>query len=133
VADPAIFASDGGPSIAERFHNRKVYFRPADNKRVGKLGHAAGWDLVRQRLIGEDSIPMLYVFNTARDLIRTLPALQHDSARPEDLDSTAEDHCADVLRYACASRPWIANPPATEKELTMDLLFEMRERERRFG
>jgi terminase large subunit-like protein len=133
VADPAIFASDGGPSIAERFHNRKIYFKPADNKRVGKLGHAAGWDLVRQRLIGEDGLPMLYVFATARDLIRTLPALQHDPVRPEDLDSSAEDHAADVLRYACASRPWIANPPPRETELTLDRLFEIRERERRYG
>jgi hypothetical protein len=133
VADPAIFASDGGPSIAERFAGRRVYFRPADNRRVGKLGASAGWDLVRHRLIGEDGVPMLYVFNVAKDLIRTLPAMQHDDARPEDMATDGEDHAADTLRYAVASRPWIANPPARQSELTIQRLFEFRERERQFG
>ena len=36
--------------------------------------------------------PMLLLFSTSRDLIRTLPALQHDDARPEDVDSDMEDH-----------------------------------------
>jgi hypothetical protein len=132
VADPVIFASDGGPSIAERFAGRWVYFRPADNRRVGKLGASAGWDLVRQRLIGEDGVPMLYVFNTAKDLIRTLPAMQHDDARPEDMATDGEDHAADTLRYAVASRPWIANPPQQEAKLTLERLFEEWERQRRF-
>lgn len=133
VADPAIFTADGGPSMAERFADRRVYFRPADNKRVGRLGAAGGWDLVRQRLVGEDGAPMLYVFNTCRDLIRTLPAMQHDAARPEDMDSSGEDHSADALRYACASRPWIANPKPEEKRLTLDRLFDLRAQDRRFG
>ena len=51
---------------------------------------------------------MLYVFDTCRDLIRTLPALQHDAARPEDVDTTAEDHAPDALRYGCMSRPWVS-------------------------
>jgi len=52
---------------------------------------------------------MLYVFSTCAHLIRTLPALQHDAGRPEDVDTDGEDHAADELRYACMSRPWI--PP----------------------
>jgi hypothetical protein len=36
-----------------------------------------------------------------------LPALQHDDARPEDVDSESEDHCADETRYACLSRPFV--------------------------
>jgi hypothetical protein len=76
---------------------------------------------------------MLYVFNTCRDLIRTLPAMQHDAARPEDMDSSGEDHSADALRYACASRPWIANPKPEEKRLTLDRLFDLRAQDRRFG
>jgi hypothetical protein len=96
------------------------------------LGASAGWDLVRQRLIGEDGVPMLYVFNTAKDLIRTLPAMQHDDARPEDMATDGEDHAADTLRYAVASRPWIANPPQQEAKLTLERLFEEWERQRRF-
>ena len=48
---------------------------------------------------------MLFVFNTCRDFIRTIPVLQHDPDRPEDLDTNAEDHVADEARYACMSRP----------------------------
>ena len=35
---------------------------------------------------------MLYVFSTCTHLIRTLPALQHDPDRPEDVDTDGEDH-----------------------------------------
>lgn len=107
VADPAIFAEDGGPSIAERMQRRRVSWRPADNKRVPGNGAMGGWDALRSRLKGEDGRPMLYVFDTCRDFIRTLPALQHDPARAEDVDTTAEDHSADETRYACLSRPWL--------------------------
>jgi hypothetical protein len=53
-----------------------------------------------------DGKPMLYVFETCRDFIRTVPALQHDEKRPEDLDTDGEDHIADEARYMCMSRPW---------------------------
>jgi len=67
-----------------------------------------GWDQVRARLDGDaDGKPMILFFSTCRDLIRTLPALQHDDARPEDVDSDMEDHCGDECRYACMSRPYI--------------------------
>jgi hypothetical protein len=51
------------------------------------------------------------VFEICRDFIRTVPVLQHDPIRPEDLDTRAEDHIADEARYACLSRPLIAPPP----------------------
>ncbi len=105
VLDPAAFASDGGPSIAERLG--VAGFRRADNARVQRLGAMGGWDQLRQRLQGEDGKPMLYVFNTCKDLIRTLPALQHDPDRPEDVDTDSEDHAPDECRYACMSRPWV--------------------------
>ena len=38
VLDPAAFAEDGGKSIADRVAERKVWFRPADNARVARLG-----------------------------------------------------------------------------------------------
>lgn len=113
VLDPAAFASDGGPSIAERMArgttgSNGVTFRPADNKRVSQRGAMGGWDQMRARMIGDpDGRPMLYAFSTCRDFVRTVPALQHDSAKPEDLDTDAEDHAADDGRYGCMSRPWI--------------------------
>jgi hypothetical protein len=130
IADPAIFAQDGGPSIAERFAARGVMFKPADNKRVGRTGAMAGWDLVRQRLIGEDDQPMLYVLSTCNNLIRTLPVMQHDAARPEDVDTQSEDHAVDALRYACASRPWVKTSVVERRHLSMNMLWEMREQSR---
>ncbi|MGH7745690.1 MAG: terminase large subunit domain-containing protein, partial [Candidatus Dormibacteria bacterium] len=111
VADPSIFRQDGGPSLAERMRRAGVTFRPADNTRVGKAGALSGWDQMRARIAGREGRPMLYVFSTCRDFIRTVPALQHDPDRPEDLDTRAEDHVADETRYACLARPLMARPP----------------------
>ena len=115
VADPAIFSHDGGPSLADRMAALKVYFNPADNKRVGALGAMGGWDQLRARLKGDGVRPGIYWFDTCRDSIRTLPALQADEQRPEDCDTEGEDHAADSIRYACLSRPYTAPlPPELE-------------------
>jgi hypothetical protein len=58
------------------------------------------------------------------DLIRTLPALQHDEKRLEDIDTEGEDHAGDELRYACMSRPYMRTAPVIEpmrgaNEMTM--------------
>ena len=99
VLDPSAFAESGGPSIAERINKvlidaKMAAFRPADNKRVArttgdptKSGPMGGWDMMRQRLKGIDGVPMLYVFNVCKNFIRTVPVLQHDETRTEDLDT----------------------------------------------
>jgi hypothetical protein len=112
VIDPAAYAEDGGPGIAERMFRRGLTFKRADNARVSREGHVGGWDQMRSRLVGEDGMPMLYTFSTCRDFIRTIPALQHDPDKAEDLDTTAEDHAADECRYACMSRPYTPRPAA---------------------
>lgn len=112
VLDPNAFREDGGPSIAEMMRRidgfRGPSFQRADNTRVGRLGAFTGWLAVRARLKGFDGRPMLYVASSCRALISTLPLLQHDEQRPEDLDTTGEDHAADDMRYACLARPWVA-------------------------
>lgn len=120
VLDPAAFAQDGGPSIAERIMRAGAgAWRPADNKRIGQLGHIAGWDLCRHRLDGEaPDRPMFVAFETCNDFIRTVPLLQHDVNRVEDVDTDGEDHAADDWRYSCASRPWIKPAPQGDKPIT---------------
>lgn len=120
VADPAIFAQDGGPARSEIFARHRVAFRPADNKRVSRNGAMGGWDEMRQRLVGHDGVPMLYVFSTCKDFIRTVPALPHDPDRPEDIDTSAEDHVADEARYACMSRPWVRTKEPSERQTFND-------------
>lgn len=115
VLDPAAFAEDGGISIAEAMKREGVYFKPADNARVAGRGAMGGWDQMRGRLKGdEDGNPMIVTFSTCHDSIRTIPALQHDAAKAEDLDSDGEDHAADEWRYACMSRPWVRPQPAAK-------------------
>jgi hypothetical protein len=122
VLDPAAWNVTSGPSIGETFAANKVSFHKADNKRTAKLGAMGGWDQVRARLMGdENGRPMLYVFSTCTDLIRTLPALQHDQTNPEDVDTEGEDHAPDETRYACMSRPWI---PARVQEAPPKHVFE---------
>lgn len=137
VIDPAAFQENGGPSIAERMHRcteKRVVWREADNKRVAGRGALGGWDQLRSRLVGsaqrnEDGTidwntgrPMLYFFSTCTHTIRTLPAMQHDDSRPEDIDTDAEDHAVDALRYACMSRPYLRKQPAPEQP-TEELLL----------
>ena len=98
VADPAIFAHNGGVSIAEQFQDCGVDFRRADNERI------AGWQQIRYRFAGEKR-PMLYFFKTCEHTIRQMAVIQHDKKRPEDLDTDMEDHALDETRYACMSRP----------------------------
>lgn len=120
VLDPSAFRADGGPSIAERINTALSLaartssrregigtFHHADNTRVARRGALSGWDQLRARLNGDDGRPMIYFFSTCVDTIRTLPAVQHDVARPEDVDTTGEDHAADETRYAAMSRPFV--------------------------
>jgi hypothetical protein len=107
VADPAMFAEDGGPSLAEQMARRGVVFSPADNTRISRDGKMAGWTRLRHRLDGDEmGRPMICFFSTCRNTTRTLPALQHDPARPDDVMTDSEDHLADLTRYMCAASPW---------------------------
>jgi hypothetical protein len=125
VMDPGAFQVVSGPSPGETMAKEGVFFRQADNKRIPGRGAMGGWDQVRARLKGDetsDNRPLLYVFSTCRDLIRTLPALQHDRDRPEDADSSGDDHAPDEARYACMSRPY--QPTKREPEKPKHLVYE---------
>lgn len=127
VADPAIFAQDGGPSMADRFAAKGVYFRRAKNKRTSNEAVLGGWDQVRDRLDGVDGVPMIFFFDTCFDSIRTIPALQHDPNRPEDLDTKMEDHAGDEARYSCMSQPWIAPEKSEDSDIPKDRYMESEE------
>lgn len=116
AADPSMWKEEGGPSIAERMARHRpgwdksgvwqgVYMRRADNARIN------GWDQVHSRMRGFDLVPMVYFMDTCVHAIRTLPPLQHDDIKMEDLDTEAEDHAADDVRYAAMSRPMPAEAP----------------------
>lgn len=111
VADPKIFAWESGPSIAERFSERPylINFQRADNKRTAKTGAMGGWDMVRARLKGDGTTPMIFFMENCVDAIRTLPLMEHHKLNLEDVNTDSEDHAPDEIRYACMSRPY-SNP-----------------------
>jgi hypothetical protein len=111
VLDPAAFAVISGPSIGETLVRHGASFRRADNTRRSRDKKMGGWDQLRARLKGnKDGQPMLFIADSCRDLIRTLPMLQHDAHNAEDVDTDMEDHAPDAARYACLSRPYLQRP-----------------------
>jgi hypothetical protein len=49
--------------------------------------------------------PGLFVFDTCRHFIRTVPTLPRDQRKADDVDSTAEDHIYDETRYEIMTPP----------------------------
>lgn len=100
VGDPAIWGSDGTESIGALFERERVYFEKGDHARIdGKMQmhHRFAFD--------EEGKPMLYIFSTCRNFIRTVPNLVYDETHVEDIDTDGEDHIYDMARYVCMKNP----------------------------
>ena len=111
VADPAIWDRSRGMSVEEQIRNvfGGVVFRKGDNTRLpGKM------QLHERLKFDADGRPMLYVFSTCGEFIRTIPSLVYDARKPEDIDTAGEDHIYDETRYFLMTRP-IAPRKAEEK------------------
>ena len=103
-------------SMWEIFEECGVRLFRADANRV------QGWMQVKEFLCprqGADgaSSPRLQIFSTCENLIRCLPALQHDKTDPGDCASLPHEltHLPDALRYFLRSR---ATPAKKEGERT---------------
>ena len=100
VADPAIWDAEFGESIADVAAKHQVFFSKGDHQRI------PGWMQVHYRMaFDENGFPMMYVFKNCKAFIRTIPLLQYDDHKVEDLDTEGEDHVADEVRYFLMSRP----------------------------
>lgn len=67
-------------------------------------------------MFDENGFAMMYVFSNCKAFIRTIPLLEYDDHRAEDLDTDGEDHVADETRYFLMSRPIKPRiPPAPDK------------------
>ena len=123
IADPAIWDAQTGESIAEVAAKHQVYFTPGDHKRI------PGWLQVHYRFAFDDKgFPMLYVFSNCKAFIRTMPLLQYDEHKPEDLDTDGEDHVADEVRYFCMARPIkpsVARTPDTYSRTPMAMFLDI--------
>ena len=102
VLDGSCWSKHGtGPSIAETMIRNGVRWIPADKNRLpGKI------ELHRRLAVDERTEePKLKIFATCTNLIRTLPTIPLSKTNSEDVDTKAEDHAYDALRYMCMTRP----------------------------
>ncbi len=97
-ADSAIFAVENGNAIADDMAAAGVHWERADKSPGSRK---LGWEKLRALLKGarEPDQPGLYIFETCRHFIRTVPVLPRDATDPDDVDTRAEDHVADETRY----------------------------------
>ena len=108
IADPAIFDSQTGRSIADDMEKSRIYFDKADHSRI------AGKMQCHYRLhFDEAGIPMFYCFNTCKEFIRTIPLLMYDDKKVEDIDTELEDHIYDEWRYVMME--YTLNPEQIDK------------------
>jgi hypothetical protein len=100
-ADSAIYNVTDDASIGQNMESEGVFWTLADKKAGSRKN---GWELMRDRLsaVTDHNLqdkPGLYVFETCRDFIRTVPPIPRDGKDPDDVDTDAEDHAADDARY----------------------------------
>lgn len=109
-----VSADDDSPppgSIASKY--RDVFGSAVVKARNDRL---AGVALVSDKLrVREgDGLPRLLIYSSCRNLLRTLPALPRDQRRPEDVDTKAEDHAYDALRYLLMELEGGGDQPGTD-------------------
>jgi hypothetical protein len=100
LADPSIWAAGQGShatgkSIAQLYSDNGVNWQPANNDRM------AGLEVVHDKLaIKKDGKPGIQFFSTCASTITTIPDLPYDKFKVDDVDTEADDHDYDMLRYA---------------------------------
>ena len=81
---------------ADFFTDQGLYLVKANNDRI------PGWRICKDLLYRKK----FKIFRGwADNFIRTVPQLPRSPNNPEDLDTRADDHCADAFRY-CAMHVW---------------------------
>ena len=98
LADPAIFSKIGADrSIGQIFREGGVRWQEAWNAKGSRVNGA-------QEIIRLLSEGRLKIFSSCKHLLRTVPSLPPSDINPEDVDTDAEDHAWDALRYGIMRR-----------------------------
>lgn len=118
---------DSGRSTAELFAEAGIMLTKTSNDRI------AGWRAVREWLADMvdghgQTVPRLRIFTTCTNLIRTLPAVQFDEKKPEDVATEPHEltHAPDALRGFCVFRSSPADPPPPEKMSGVEVFYDAR-------
>jgi hypothetical protein len=123
---------DVGPSIAETMIREGCKWRPSDRSPKSRVNGKL--ELHKRFSIDEKSgEPKLKIFNNCRNLLRTLPLLPTDKHNPEDVDTHAEDHAYDALRYGVMSRPLHPNSNDNDQFMKQNRENNFKPADRIFG
>ena len=99
-ADGSIFETQNGVCIAADMERAGVRWERADKSNGSRIN---GLERLRKFLKAAHTHPMeepgLFVFDTCRNFIRTVPVLPRSERNPDDIDTDAEDHIYDETRY----------------------------------
>ena len=121
VLDTACWSRTGttGPTIAETLIQSGHKLRPADKNRI------AGKIQIHEHLkVQPSGRPRMQIFNTCPNLIRELQSIPLDKNNPEDVNTHAQDHAYDALRYLIMSRPRINDPLSQIRSLQREQHFQ---------
>ena len=106
VLDSSLWHNRGdlGPSLAEVMIRKGVRWRPSDRSKGSRI---AGKNEIHRRLQVDEfsGIPGLVFFNNCTECIAQIPSIPLDKDKPDDVDTKAEDHIYDALRYGVMTRP----------------------------
>jgi len=117
-----------GPSTAEVFETKGISMRPGDPSRKLKIRQFHERLRIPVEADGAEGVPMLLVYDTCKDFIRTIPTLQSDENDVEDVDTKGEDHCYDESALLCMARPLHMDTVAIAKEMASRALAEKRKK-----
>lgn len=99
-ADPSIFAVEEGKSFADKFAAVGVRWIAADNSPGSrKAGAESLREMLKAACKRPQEEPGLFIFETCRQWLRTVPVIPRDLKKPDDADTKAEDHAYDETRY----------------------------------
>jgi hypothetical protein len=101
-ADNSIFDTDRGESIADLMATEGVCWVGSDKRPGSRIN---GLNKIRQMLANavDREGPGLYFFRNCVNCIKFIPTVPRDEKNPEDVDTKANDHLYDVLRYKVLS------------------------------
>ena len=112
-ADTSIFETTNGVCIADDMANAGIAWDRADK---GPGSRKNGWEKMRDMFDACLEAPMerpgLFVFDTCRHFMRTVPSLPRSDKDPDDVDTDAEDHIGDETRYRVSMPSRIARADA---------------------
>lgn len=103
-ADSSIFDTENGNNVAKDMEAKGVRWQAADK---GPGSRKQGWEQIRKMLKGAlpppqggpREVPGLFVFDRCDQFLETVPTLPRSDKDLDDVDTDAEDHIGDEVRY----------------------------------